>query len=1134
MISSRPLLPLLVLAVVAPFGVGTAQPPDSEEAPWGLPGVVAGERPAPPKPPPVDKSTPELSNPGFETLDGNGRPVDWFLVGEPQLLQESGNRFLRVNRNNFPRQFAVPSFTGRHRTICVRARGELGFERLTLRHVTFSPSGDRDPFGRAAVAGTDWTRLFASVPIEYDVTANWFEFFGIDAHTWMDIDDVAIFDEGLRHGNFEGAWDGTHPATWRLESGAAVVPDATLEPGGAAALELPPGAGAYQLATAVLDGQEYFLAGKARAVASPGTLTLHELWRDARDEPLDAASQSLPVSTAPTEFLWRGGNTSGAVLSRVTFQNTGTASLILDQLGRGFTRVAPDSWTPGPHSTEPLVTFAAAWPGSLVAASVAILPEIGPAIAVVPLTLANGTARGTWDGSGASAGPHAARFLLEGPAGWTLEIDRPLHIAPPAAPLPPPPPRAHSGIARGAWLWLYNDGDTIDELRPLFAQAQADGFTFAIVFGRASQWAAVRAVCDELALPFILGDAATHALVKRRNRFIPFSVREFLDTVEATVAPHFDSPNCMGFYLVDEPELDNEVIATATALRLAAAQPAWKPAYLTISVVPGYIERFEATLPGVYWTDPYPLRANNFADGAARMRALADHIAETVPAARAHGRDYWLVAQAFADLAEFRTGGPAYPRATVGILLALGGKGFVPFIYRQINSFEGIRTFDLEPTNDTDAWIAQNQRVAQAESQLAALNQHAEFTATTGPVLVTTARTPLNDPVLFVVNLEPQRRTDVTLAFSQPTTLTELTNGEIESAPGASLTVVLEPGDWRVWSLDAAQLTAATAVARGRTERFLDLPLRGERFVDTIPVLDLAFSPNATRLAAVTRDRVALLGTTANPLAEAPLRRGWRARFADDSRLLVSDTDQGIRALHADSTLAPMPGFLRRTGTSTAIAADGDGIAWNAMAYIGVRRLALDSTGAFTGADFTFGADWVTDIVGPFADGSALFFDALGNLTRVQPDGVAGVLASPLGNLGRAVRTSLSPDGTRLLVARHRRGIALLELDPNGQILHSRLHDTTALFVEDVAWIGDSLFAVADTAGDVIFHTTGPGLDILELARWRDAVPGATISALAATPDALAVGTADGRVILLGTGAALNVATAAPAWMLLH
>ncbi|MBX3730547.1 MAG: hypothetical protein KF858_15320 [Candidatus Sumerlaeia bacterium] len=1127
-----PCLPLL--ALLAPPGLGLAQLPQMDEAPWGMPGVVAGERPVAPKPSAVDKNTPELANPGFEALDGNGRPVDWFLVGEPQILQEAGNRFLRVNRNNFPRQFAVPSFTGRHRTISVRARGELGFERLTLRHVTFSPSGDRDPFGRAAVVGTDWMRLFASVPIEYDVTSNWFEFFGIDAHTWMDIDDVAIFDEGLRHGNFEGTWDAAHPATWRLASGAAIVADATLEPGGAAALELPPGASAHQLATAFLDGQEYFVAGKARAVASPGTLTLRELWRDARDEPLDAASESLSVSIAPTEFLGRSGNASGAVLSRVTFENTGSASLMLDQLGRGFTRVLPDSWTPGPDSTEPLVEFAAAWPGYLVGASVAILPEVGPAIAIVPLTLANGTARGTWDGSGASAGLHTARFLLEGPGGWMLEIDRPLDIAAPAASLPPPPPLAQSGIARGAWLWLYNDGDTVDELRPLFAQAQADGFTFAVVFGRASQWAAVRAACDELALPFMLGDAALQALIARRNRFTPFSVREFLDTVEATVGPHFDSPNCMGFYLVDEPELDNEVTTTATALRLAAAQPDWKPAYLTISVVPGYIERFQATLPGVYWTDPYPLRASNFGDGAAAMRVLADHIAETVPVARTQGREYWLVAQAFADLAEFRTGGPAYPRATVGILLALGGKGFLPFIYRQINSFEGIRTFNLEPTNDTDAWIAQNQRVAQAESQLAALDQHAEFTTATGPILVTTAQAPLGGPVLFVVNLEPQRRTDVTLSFSQPTTLTELTNSESTAVPTGSVVLTLDPGDWRVWSLDGAQLTAATGVARARTERFLDLPLLGERIIDAIPVLDLTFSPDGTRLAAVTRDRVALLGPTASPLGESTLRRGWRARFADDGRLLVSDTDQGIRTLHADSTLAPMPGFLRRTGTSTAIAAAGDGIAWNAMAYIGVRRLALDSAGAFTGADFTFVADWVTDIVGPFADGSALFFDALGNLTRVQPDGAAGVVASSLGNLGRGVRSSLSPDGTRLLVARHRRGIALLELDANGQILDIRLHDTDALFVEDVAWIGDSLFAVADTAGDVIFHTTGPGLDILELARWRDAVPGATISALAATPDALAVGTADGRVILLGTGAALNVATAAPAWMLVQ
>ncbi|MDK2973296.1 MAG: hypothetical protein PWP23_3051 [Candidatus Sumerlaeota bacterium] len=1103
-----------------------------EDARFGLPGIAPRVPGKPASQAAKDTPPEQLANPDFETLDGSGLPSNWVFIGEPELREEAGNHYVRVNRNNFIRQSAVPGFKGRHRTLSARVRGELGFEGLWMRQVLFAPTRTQFPATRSFLDTTEWTRIHASHPLSRDTTSLWFEFYGADSFNWLDIDDVALFDEGIADGDFESPLASNHPAAWIFAGGAQRIADATLDADGATALELPPAARAELLATAIEDGQLYFITGDARAVGSGGEATLAETWRNAREVPLGSASVAVPVAAAPTPFFWQSGNFSGAHVSTVSFENTGAATLVLDNLARGLTRVYPETYYPGTESVEPLLELTAAWPERLASASAALFSEPGGALVdTVPLVLADGTAFAAWDGATQPAGDYTVRFTLGDLDGRVITIDHPLTIA--ANPgFMDPPAISTGGIERGAWLWLYNDTDSANDLRPVFQQARDDGFTFAVVFGRTSQWAAVRQVCDEIGLRFLIGDAAVMASIKHPPGFREFHRQQFIDLVESTVGPHFDSPNCMGFYAVDEPEGDLYPGVTAQAFGIASGMTGWKPPFVTISAIAGSNDRFNLIRPGVYWSDPYPFDATNLADTQAGLLRLADHVEDAVAAAGALHREYWLVAQAFSDPYFFRFGQPELADATIGVLLALGGKGYVPFFYRQINSLEGIRTFELDETPATAGWLANNARIAAAESDLAAITGHARFNAATGPVLVSTALDGNSVPVVYAVNLDVRRSIDLQMGFTANPQLTEITSGATLQAVSGSASTILGPGEWRVWRLSSGALSSAIASPRSRSERLVTLDVTAEATLSIGAINDLVFHDDGARLLATGPSGASLIDPQGATYGTVPLRSGLRGGFIDATRAAASDQDHGLVLFETAASLPLLPGFSKHTGTSTS-ALIGDGVAWNTMAYIGVRRMELESDGSLTPLDLVFSQDLVTDLVGPFDDGSAWMLDMDDEIVRLEPSGASGIAASTEHLAARLWRADRSPGGGRIAIARMQRGFLLAEADANGHLLQVREHPANVLYAEDVAWITDDLLALADTAGEIVFYTVAPNLGIIEAGRWLEPTGTATISTIAAHDGVLAVGYVNGRVQFLDASNIELPAAASDVWMIL-
>src|SRR5690606_1028159 len=119
---------------------------------------------------------------------------------------------------------------------------------------------------------------------------------------WIDIDDLILFDEGLRNGDFETAETGS-VTDWLLTGNASIIDDSAIDGTGLKALTLAPGASATKLAGAVNDGQHYFIAGSAKAIGSPGVLEIRESWLSASGIEIGDSFTTTAIGLAPQQFL---------------------------------------------------------------------------------------------------------------------------------------------------------------------------------------------------------------------------------------------------------------------------------------------------------------------------------------------------------------------------------------------------------------------------------------------------------------------------------------------------------------------------------------------------------------------------------------------------------------------------------------------------------------------------------------------------------------------------------------------------------------------------------------------------------------------------------------------------------------
>lgn len=1046
-------------------------------------------------------------NPGFQQVDGDGLPEGWDVFGQPKVFEETGNRYLRVNNSNYVRQTLAPAAEGRYRTVTFRGRGQLGFERALVGMPLLS---DDDlsyfPYTRVSVPNEEWQRVFVTNAILPERTAIWLQLQGVDRLNWIDVDDVVLFDDGLRNGSFEDAYNPAQPGQWNLTGAAGRISDRTLDSSGALALLLPPGTRASQLASALDDGQVHFLAGKARSAMGTGSLRVGETWLSGTGDTVGETSTTLSVETAGTAFSWETGNSPGTAVSETFFLNESDDDLILDRLSRGWTRVFPEVYFPGQESANPLLTFSAAWPREVQSATVRILNEQGFEVGSVPLTVADGHVVGEWDGAGVPTGNYEAVFEMQGRAGVSLSFSRPFGIRENLG-FEEPAALQYDGIPRGAWIWLYADGNSVEELRPVFETAKQDGFSFAIVFGRTEQWAAVREACEQAEMPFMLGEARLNSMIKRVPTFDNFNRAEFVDTVNETIGEHFESSFCIGFYVVDEPGLPYEVEWTAKAFRIAGTEPGWKTPFSVNGAYPN-LNEFQRTVSApVYTSDFYPVEIVTGGNEEAALRRLGNHVLEQTTLATQDGRDYWCVNQSYSDGLFARMGGANLTRATIGVTFASGSKGHIPFFYRQITVLEGIRTKELAELPTTPVWREENLRLGQYGAALRPIQGHALFENATGPLWATTAMDlPTSRQVVYLVSLDVETPLEASMRFEIETVLTPLAGGEtLQTNRDGDVTVTLDPGQWFAWRVEQGALQSASGVPVS-TPPSADLPVLVDVPALGGPIFDIEFNADGSQILATGRDEWVLLDSSGTEISRAPLQRGFRGQFATAGRVAIADEGLGYRIF--DNAGNELDGFTYRAGSAQQLLA-GAQESWAGMAYLGIRRLVGAESPESAGIAFSTGLS-TTIHPAPASEG-VLYLDNDDALMRVVPDG-DGVTQVALTPGSRLWRGALSPEGYRLAVCRMRRPVIVYNFGSSGELQGARELSTPVSFAEDVDWIDGARLAVGGMNAEVAFLSA---IDGTELAHWRAADRTETLMAIDVHENELAVAFGSGRVIVL-------------------
>lgn len=1085
----------------------------AEEPPIGHHGLLHPEQEA------VDRLAPaerrgvpfdNVPNPGFEQLDAPDTPTGWTRIGLPVLREEEGNRFARVNLSHRYETDITARAIRRHLTLSVRARGETGLERLRMQIVQFGPPSALFAERRVPIGTTGWNRIYATHAIFDGVTALRLVSMGLDDTVWVDVDDVMLFDEGIANGSLEEDEDG--PLAWRLNGGASIVDDSTMEPAGARALLLPTGAQAVKLAGALDDGQTYFVTGLVRADGT-GTLVVEERQLTGSGAIAGVSATTETLTAAPMRFLLEPDNFTDAQAADIVLRNAGAANLVVDDVSRGFADVFPEVYFPGTGSPNPALELTAAWPNRLASASVEIRDREDNLVETVVLSLVDpGTAFGTWNGTGAAPGEYDVRFLLDDGNGTTIELDRSVEIrANPGY----TEALAHKpgGIERGAWLWLFDVANDVEAVRPFVAQAKDDGFSFVIFFGFAAQLDTFAEAAALEEMPFVLASQNGDLLARFVPTFRRFNRHDFEQIMHEDIAPHTANPYFRGVYVFDEPIANYQADAVRHMMSIVHQNPDWGVAHTTFANQPNTVSAIQSIRPPVVWSDFHVLRQSNAVDCPGAYATYADHIGQMITAARSIGRDYWLVMQTFSDPTFFRLPDASSISATIGTALALGAKGYVTFVWRSINQFEGVRGRFLEETPETMIMREQNARVAGAAAALAGLTNHARL-ASPADVLASLADRPGGGRAVYVVNLDCFRTIDVRLRLSTSGVfVTELTTGESQQLLGNSFFLALAPGEWTVWSLSAGTVNSVESTPRAPTDELLALPVQLDQVIGTGPVHDIAFDSVGGRMLLARGASFTLIDSAGSVLATRPTHNALRATFGGDGRGYVADRGLGLWGIAADSPFEATDVFLRETGIATGILAAGSD-AWMTASYWGIRRLDLGA-GRAESLDFSFANALNETIEGTFADGSVLFLAMDAALARATFDEGTGIAVEAALLRDRLWRSDLSPSGERLAVARMRRGALVAELDANGGIVRAIEPAIGSHHIEDVAWLSDTTLLAADNNGTVHVIAFDAQGDALEVGRWRLPERIAGLMSIATHGATIAVGYFDGRLVLL-------------------
>ena len=1078
-----------------------------------------------------------LRNPGFEQVDNDGNPVDWYVFREGYIdsnpsLAHSGFRSLRTSYlYGWAQPMTLPVDAHQGFAIAGKASVEFEFQRARIRVPFHKPNGDfisdgvgDSPITTGSLYGDFWSHVVvaegAKPQVDIFLASRRIE-------EWVRYDDLRFYTESFALSS------SNYGEPFAEISGALVTGDGQI-------LLPSQGDAVAQQVVAVPDNRRYFIAG-AYAATGPASLIIREN-SIPRNENMTTVTRFQNIALDQLEGRWSvqfdAWSPDLSPRAKLEFENKSETSIQLNDLSRGFTRLSTDQITVGPGSLDTSITLIGAWPGRLLQGSVEVEGP-GGYLKNLPVTPLGTTFRASWRDDEALVGNYNARFRLISASGEVVETTHTFTVDRSQA-LPEKTPLDDSSFTNMAWLYLRYDEDENRTIQTLIA-ARRDGFNIAMVHCRRDQLVTIRRACEKLRLPFIVQLDEVRSLFAASLAQMAWHEAAFRETLDELLRPVSRSPAYRGVYIVDEPTTPEAFDILGRISVALERKNAPGPAFSVLTDA-STTENLTQTQTPVWMVDIYPYSSRNPRDNSDSLLAELPRLNELAHAAAAQSRPFWWTLQAFEsdEFDFFRSVPPAIHSAQLGAAVLTGARGVVPFIYTSVSYAEGIRGPDLEPTAKTDAYRDFARRLARIEPFLKSMTTPRLDKRIPAPLAASVADHPRLGNILFLLNADEFSPQTIMVTLDSPlryrTAVDLVTRRPISVSERTTLSVNLEPGQWimtplgrsRVSSYDLVEVPppSLTTLPLPLITQFTALrpdnrphALRGVEFDDTGKFLALSLFRDNTEKVPPPIYRVS--GSSVEPLnlpsIWAPTRNGFTGdHFFANSRFL------GARVFPLSSPGTPAWSYTGHTGGSFDLVW-GEGDAWLTMLFHGVRQLFETPSGWDTADVAVSETDMYGDLYGPFAGDSVTAIIRNNGLANLKPLALADEFQTKT-KISRTAFQGSAISRTRVLaLPRLQRGVALAQLNDAGEAENTAFIQDEMVEGMACAWVSERLLAVADSTRNVRFYRVSPDLTTTFIGTWRPPGEGHMfLTGLAANGQTLAVATYDGRVSLVNTSPLQN------------
>lgn len=1016
-----------------------------------------------------------IVNADFELGSGVGDPPGWccnpISRHEIEVLEDGGtNRFLRqFAQSYFTQRFSPPVDPWESYTVLMDVRGETGMESPRLYTIALGPANEALVYAtitRPVRATPRWTRFAAArtrlpgeASLQIGPTTN-----GLG---WVDVDNLRILRESPADGSFEEIRSGIpEEAGWLLAGGADISAEGAIS--GARSLVLPPGASASRLVAHSPALAKYFVTGIAT-----GPVTVEEQALDSALRLVGEPTRTTAMPDGNGRFLLQKPIVNDVELARVILSNEGPEPVVVDDVSRGWTALWPTIIEPVAGSVRPTARLSAGWRGELESLRFVVRDEDGNERVILDNPQRSGSS--AWldfDGAGLPAGVYTIDYVLENGTGQQVIQSHELRIIREGV----YPPRLMSyrrpEFTRQAWLWVLplsgiDVPETVEEMAARVQQAKDDGFNHVLFSARANQFATIRAACEQVGMSYWLYEpvlaSRLDTAIRGHRTWTPEVYLEGMSIFD----PLVDDPRFDGIYMVDEPNTFNVRAArTFDVMRVLDRQSKYPP--VTTYLNPYFqVRGYDFGMIGTF-DYPYERRFDSpikqLLDatlGQEDDRAWADE----------QGRDYWMGVQGHSDYGKHNVARYEEMMAQLGMVVALGARGYFVFPYSSFEEFGSLRTHTLEAAPKLRAFQDFNARLEPLGDLLLELEQQRAVPRQINVFARTARHRFTRAQYLALVNYDPDSLSEVEVQLTAPSTLVNVETG-LAYGTGTLVSVSLAPGNWALLRIDGGGEVVEASAVLEPIEQPRPAPVVVESMVPlNRAALDFALSPNGRLLAVANDGGLQVFRISGgNPVQVFQrLQSGvsGRVKWLDNDRIAYGTGWEGLRILQRqpDDSFTVANEFVRRTGGAGLVLETDPW--WVTQVYYGLARVDFSRTGWEDRVE-----QWPVferlfiDIYGPFLDDSVIAIDNVAGIVQVAESGEMRN-QTPQSTWGRGALSSTS----RLALPELDRGVRVYTLGAYGNIVReTRIIDPRLTQAQSVAWLTPELLAVVDLRFGLRFY----------------------------------------------------------------